>query len=212
MTQRPTGRLIKVIQFFELVADRLLSMFQCLFRELLLRDVDHGPRAAKDASGGVPLRFAAHHEPSQATVLVKDAVLDFEPRGLTFDVACRRGPYRFRVLRGHQASPVVEMVPDFVLLISENALEHGVHVELVRRELPVPHTSAPRRRCQVAAELAFSQSLARFAAIRDDRTEKQTRYHDDGKKRSQQNETFHGRLAHEGPVAAKCADRCVQRG
>ena len=136
----------------------LLGLAQGFFARLAFGDVGVRPGQADWRPGLVSRHGPARQEPPDAAVAVNHAVFDFVRGSLAPDVGLSPFEYADRVVGVHQPAQVVEMIADLMILVAEQPLEDGIHVDVAGCEVPVPHAD-PARRCSTPVAIVSARGV-----------------------------------------------------
>ena len=125
-----------------------VRLLEFLLRCFLYADVHVGP---DDANGSALFRRTdrpARQEPSDAAILVEHPVLHLVRRCLAVDGVLRARHDIRGIVGVHLPAPVVEVIPDLVILEPQHRFQGGVDVDVTGLEVPVPHPDIAGRRGQ----------------------------------------------------------------
>ncbi len=132
------------------LAQGLLTAAERFLRPFALSDVRV---SANDMTGRVLAKDqrAPGKKPAHRAVFADHPVLDLEGGRSSFDIVPRGGHYGLSVFRMDVAAPVVQMIVNLIVTISEQRFQFGVNVHVIGLKIPIPHADAAGRGRQVVA-------------------------------------------------------------
>ena len=128
-------------------------------------------------------RRTACEEPAGAPVTVHQAVLELVTGAPALQMLAHARHHGWRIVGMHQLQPVVEVIPDLVVLVSEDRLERRIVVKRAGSEVPIPDARPGRSGGHGVAPLAIPERDVRLPAacpLDDQRDDHQRLQHHHG--------------------------------